>query len=573
MSSINETAVGWRLLRDDNGGRERQEPNRQEEIVGDSCKTKEEQCIRLMSQNVNGIGQEANSAKEIGIKDFILNNKIDIMAIQQLNVCWSKVSNINKIWDRFRRWRENHNISVAYDTTDKNANCHQPGGVALIAVGKITHTWESSGYDKEQLGRWAWSRYQGSYGRHLRVVSVYRPCINTQKIKSIYMKQYSYSLRKREGKCPRELFLNDLTEEIKKWKNMGDSIIIMGDFNQDVRSRKMRDWKEELELEDLLLERVEREGVKLNTYSGGHAPIDSIMCTQGIEVRKAGYLEFGEGVGDHRPIFIDITISSTLGVNIPVSKSVKARRLKTNDPRIMKKYIETLRKFLKKSNMTNRVLELQSRITQPLDEDTAKEFEKLDRIRIQGMMTAERRCRKLKMGGVPWTPELSRIRNTIEVWQLVLKRLKGYQVSARTILRKKNKAGMSQEETNVPTCYAISQIRIYFKKYKEYLRTASEKRQTFQDELAQARAREGSTKVSKEIEKIKRIEAQRESARRIKKMNGTLRPAKGLTKVVVTNSDGAEVELVGKLEMEKALLDEYEKTLTQSNRTHACNHH
>ena len=96
------------------------------------------------------------------------------------------------------------------------------------------------------------------------------------------------------------------------------------------------------------------------------------------------------------------------------------------------------------------------------------------------------------MGAVPWTPELSKIRNTIEVWQLVHKRQKGYKVSARTILRKKTKAGMSDVETNVPTSFAISQVRLYFKKYKEYLKTASEKRQTFLDELAQARATEGS---------------------------------------------------------------------------------
>ena len=273
------------------------------------------------------------------------------MAIQQLNVCWSKVSNTNKIWDRFRLWKENQNISVAYDTTDRNANCHQPGGVAVISLGKISHTWESSGYDNERLGRWAWSRYQGSYGRYLRVVSIYRPCINTQKINSIYMKQYGYSLKKREGKCPRELFLHDLSEEVMKWKEKGDSIIILGDFNQNVKSNTIKTWKERLGLEDLLIERVERDKVKLNTYSGGHVPIDTIMCTQGVDVKKAGYLEFGEGVGDHRPIFIDVTMASTLGVNIPPPISMKARRLKTNDPRIMEKYKKVLKAHFKRLNL------------------------------------------------------------------------------------------------------------------------------------------------------------------------------------------------------------------------------
>ena len=66
---------------------------------------------------------------------------------------------------------------------------------------------------------------------------------------------------------------------------------------------------------------------------------------------------------------------------------------------------------------------------------------------------------------------------------------------------------------------------------------------------------------------MKRIEVQRESLRRIKKMNGTLRNAKGLTKVVIPRENGSDLELVEKLDMEKALLEAYEMTLTQSNRT------
>ena len=112
-------------------------------------------------------------------------------------------------------------------------------------------------------------------------------------------------------------------------------------------------------------------------------------------------MEFGEGVGDHRPIFIDITIASTLGVNIPTPKSMKARRLKTNDPRIMEKYKKTLKSFFDEFNLTERVLEVQGRITQPLKEEIANEFERLDKIRIKGMLYAERKCRKLRMGAVP----------------------------------------------------------------------------------------------------------------------------------------------------------------------------
>ena len=69
------------------------------------------------------------------------------------------------------------------------------------------------------------------------------------------MIQYGYSLRTRERKCPRGHFLEDLKSGLTALKRMGDGIVLMGDFNQDVRSKEIEDWKQELGLDDKLLER------------------------------------------------------------------------------------------------------------------------------------------------------------------------------------------------------------------------------------------------------------------------------------------------------------------------------
>ena len=69
MSSINDAVVGGRLLRSTERWTGRQEPNRPGESVGDKSKTKDKECFRLVSQNINGIGQEANNTKEMGIKN------------------------------------------------------------------------------------------------------------------------------------------------------------------------------------------------------------------------------------------------------------------------------------------------------------------------------------------------------------------------------------------------------------------------------------------------------------------------------------------------------------------------
>ena len=189
MTSRHETTVGGRLLRVSNGRMGRQEPNRPEEYVGDKCGKKAGEMLRIMTQNINGIGQESGNIKERGIKIFVKEFDVDVMAMQQLNVCWSKVQNKSKIWDRFRGYEEHHNLSVAFNSGDATSKAFQPGGAALLSVGRISQTCQSSGSDGKKLGRWTWSRFQGSFGRFCRVVSVYRPCYNVA-YNSAYMQQY-----------------------------------------------------------------------------------------------------------------------------------------------------------------------------------------------------------------------------------------------------------------------------------------------------------------------------------------------------------------------------------------------
>jgi len=83
-------------------------------------------------------------------------------------------------------WKESSKLSVAYNAEDVNRKTFQPGGTGVVAVGNITNQWDSSGFDSKKLSRWSRTRFQGSYGRYLRVVSVYIPC-STENTNSAYM--------------------------------------------------------------------------------------------------------------------------------------------------------------------------------------------------------------------------------------------------------------------------------------------------------------------------------------------------------------------------------------------------
>ena len=67
---------------------------------------------------------------------------------------------------------------------------------------------------------------------------------------------------------------------------------------------------------------------------------------------------------------------------------------------------------------------------------------------------------------------------------LVIPRNRGCKVSARTIIRKKNKAQLNEVNTNVPDELAQLEIDKLFLRYKEYISEATGRRQAFQHSLA-----------------------------------------------------------------------------------------
>ena len=63
-------------------------PNRSDGWRGTNCEKKGENCIRLMTQNINSIEIETNLHKISEIKGIVEDQEIDIIGIQETNVCW-----------------------------------------------------------------------------------------------------------------------------------------------------------------------------------------------------------------------------------------------------------------------------------------------------------------------------------------------------------------------------------------------------------------------------------------------------------------------------------------------------
>jgi hypothetical protein len=79
------------------------------------------------------------------------------------------------------------------------------------------------------------------------------------------------------------------------------------------------------------------------------------------------------------------------------------------------------------------------------------QHEELDSLRCRCVAEAERKCRKLRVGQVAFSPELQKVRRDIAAWKLLLKKSKGLKVSSRFLDRTLKKSNISPSARSLDT--------------------------------------------------------------------------------------------------------------------------
>jgi hypothetical protein len=175
--------------------------------------------------------------------------------------------------------------------------------------------------------------------------------------------------------------------------------------------------------------------------------------------------------------------------------------------------------YIVQHQLAERTFDLQSRCVYLLPPELAREWERIDSLRVQGMLYGERQCRKLKTGSFPWSPEIQNCIDVITVWQLVCKRRKGLRVSTGLLRRSASAAGLP-DAVRQPLETATVALAEAYRKYKVFKRQASAYRQTWLEGLAAALAAQGNTKASTHLENLQRRERQRQTPRQIRRATG-----------------------------------------------------
>jgi hypothetical protein len=145
-----------------------------------------------------------------------------------------------------------------------------------VARGKLVHNIGKRGVDEAGLGRWCWMQFVGKDNKSTRIISEYAHHQPTgpESVGSQHGRYYN------SIGCdanPVDAFWTDLSRLVRKWTEAGESVVLLADWNTDVRGEKTWKYMANLGMREVITEFHGDEGP--HTYNRGSNPIDGIFMT------------------------------------------------------------------------------------------------------------------------------------------------------------------------------------------------------------------------------------------------------------------------------------------------------
>jgi hypothetical protein len=258
--------------------------------------------FRLGFRNINSLPVQRSDSKNLQIVLDVKSLQLDCLGVTEVNLAWQNLPYVDQMEERFRGMFEFATYTSANNRDPTFHERQQSGGTMMIVNGFTCAQVCHSDRDKRTLGRWCSNLLRGKHGLKLRIITVYRPVVSKGSL-SAYQQQRCILLDNNIDTCPRMQLLQDLEIYITQCKDAGEQVIVMGDFNDDVRGRIINSFFTKLDMRELIIEMHKDQAP--NTFRDGTLPIDGIFGTRNIQPMAGGYLDFNFGASsDHRMIWV-----------------------------------------------------------------------------------------------------------------------------------------------------------------------------------------------------------------------------------------------------------------------------
>jgi len=209
----------------------------------------------------------------------------------------------------------------------------------------------------------------------------------------------------------------------------------MIDVNQDVVTGHFSRIMREMGLLNVFETCHEKHNIPA-THHRGRKPISAIYIDQRMQCNQCGILPKTFGVhGDHRNMYADISAQTFLGSSIYDVETQPMKTLQLKHSQIVNKFIHHMKKHLKSTNLLKKTLELNKKVTYPCSKEIEKEMEKIDQQLGRAIAAGKKKCRKIRMGAIPFSDVFIKLRNERRLWTSIKKKKIGQNISYSTIRR------------------------------------------------------------------------------------------------------------------------------------------
>ena len=499
---------------------------------GEDWRIKATGAIRIAALNVGRFPMVPDDPKQLEFFDWIRTVQADIIGVSKTGLQWSDLGRGETWADRVRGQFQAEKSRWGWNKRNPVHGKTQWGGTGMVTINRLTAKIQDMGTDHRELGRWTWTMLRGR-GAGTVIATVYNPVHNNRSAGSVYMQQVAALAEDGVTEDPRAVLRADLEAQVRTWKEAGKHIIVMGDINEHIYTGQMGKMLEEVGLRPFREDAISLATHQRNT-SG--TPIDGIWTTPGIEIQASGYTEFSEW--DHRTAWIDVTESSIMPPRTIPDLAIDARRLRLGDGDSAARYLKRYRQGVRDSGLAGRVRALDETVGRTLSPAQATELEHLDRCRTAMMLLAERKCRHLKMGKVPYSPATVQPAKEAEFWRLAVRRREGKRVSSRLISRVQKRAGLHVRTAELTLEDLKAKHEAAKTAWTAAKDDAGKQRQAFLERQAELYTANGRGDKATVVRTLMKREEDKEAWRRVRwALKGTNKS--GITHVIAPNPDGS----------------------------------
>lgn len=533
------------------------------EDFGDSFIYKAEGTTRIGNVNVNNfeVGTFENSKMD-HFREFIRRYDFDVIGLQEHGLNLKRIPRCKR-FDYLLRTENLLRVEAAHNVHEPGTARRQWGGTAVLAMGETATRITESGSDSTGLGRWTWFRFEGKGGVSTRIVSAYQPVPSDYSHGwTVNAQHHTYFNSKGDFTNPRAAMLRDLEQVLRRWRNDGDRIVLCIDMNDDMTNSPMQRMlsSEGLDMREAALARYP-DLPKTSTYmkpngTVGKRPLDGIWLTPDLPDAQSGWLSFPKSFDDHRTAIVDIDTKVLFGENVLKIVRPPARRLATNIPKALTQYQTHLSRHMSEHKVLQKLHEVYGRSVNSLTTQQTTAMTKIDKIRREGMIHAEKKCRKLAMGEVDCSPKIMASRQMVRLWRLIVRHKRGLKTS-RSLIKRKARRCHVENPLSCTLREAEMSLKRVVAEYNDLKPKAKQLRQEFLYDRANDYSEKSDETKRKHAKRLLREEQQREAARMIRRVMG--KQFAGSVDWVEEEVDGVTVRVEGKEAVEEKIMQNNEK--------------